>query len=141
MRALLRTATSLYLVLTVIVGVPASAGRPVLCVAPNGHVAIEAEVGCCMGFASRQGIAPDQGGCEVLPEICGDCVDIPVGIPALTVANGRGRISGLPTYVANPQLSSALSVNSFSALTRMTPIPQAALRSPILSSRTTILRI
>jgi hypothetical protein len=86
MRSTLLVATRFYLVLAVLAGVPAGANRAVLCVAPNGHVAIEVGEGRCADRAAAvNGTIENTGICTV-PDGCGDCVDLPMGKQILDIA-------------------------------------------------------
>lgn len=132
--------TRLYLVFTVLVGVPAGASRAVLCVASNGHVAIEAGEGRCGEFApATSGNIENVGGC-LMPDGCGDCVDLPMGKQVL-----RSAHHVVPS--ANASIAPlALSVDNFhlSDVVGMPPrvgLAQVESSRPIFPpSRTTILR-
>lgn len=139
MRSLLHILTNGYLVLSVLAGLPAVATRSVLCVAPDGHVAIESGVGCC---AERP--APARGDVQGDTRTadsgdCGDCVDIPVGAPVLHQTQGRLAASG--TLGATVLLSPLMSVMSAAtAALRSLRAPDEASHSVFAPSRTTVLR-
>lgn len=79
MRSILLHVTHLYLVLAVLAGVPAGASRAVLCVAPNGHVAIEVGEGRCGDYARTASGDIENSGICMTPDGCSDCVDLPMG--------------------------------------------------------------
>ena len=141
MCALLRHATALCLVLNLLAGIPAGVDRTVLCVAPNGHVAIEAGTGCCLAIGSFLGAVPDSRASQLVCEGRGDCVDVPLGTSVLTPIHGRGRAPGLLANAGSSLLSLALDVGASSVSARAATSPQVPLYSIHPASRTTILRI
>lgn len=140
MRTLLRFGTHCYLVLAVLAGVPAGASRMVLCLAPNGHVEIEVGRGRCVDFESPCSDAPAQPEPRVVPDGCGECVDVPMGTPVLSEARGRGTAVGTETSVANPLLSAGPAAQRPAATIHARSAPRAAFHSAFPPSRTTILR-
>ena len=112
MRPFLRFATYCYLMVTVLAGIPAGASRAVLCVAPNGHLAIEMESGHCVSSVFHVTRTSEDAGPQMTPGCCGDCVDVPVGTPILSETHGRGRAAGSQTSLPAPFLSAALYADS-----------------------------
>ena len=139
MRSILRSATYLYLVLSVLAGIPVGSGRAVLCLAPNGHVAIEPGDRSCVGCAVSSSEWPEDTSPRMLPDGCGPCVDVPVGSPVLNGAHGRRPALAASIALPAPFLSSVLATEPPSVSKRASASP-AAFRSSFAPSRTTILR-
>ncbi len=140
MRPAIRHAANLYLSMTILVGVPAGRGAIVLCVAPNGHVAIEAGEGLCTNCSLSMAESTVDPGASVVPERCGPCVDLPVAAAALR-----------DTRRALPVSASAISAPTLLAMggALMLPAPAARLvllggspsfSTPFPPTQTTILR-
>lgn len=106
MRSTLKFLVRLYLLLSVLAGVPASASQGVLCLAPRGHLAIEAGETRCVDSAAyatsgKFGLV----GSRMPPNGCRDCVDIPVGTPMLGETHGHGTAPCFQPVVAGPLLA------------------------------------
>lgn len=140
MRPILRLSTVLYLVLSVLAGVPAGASRVVLCVAPNGHVEIEAGSGRCVDAAAPAAGALDASAPRMAPEDCDDCVDVPLGMPVLSEARGHGPGFGAQAQLVAPALAPVLASASWNAPAPGTSAHGADTRSAFPPSRTTIFR-
>lgn len=140
MRSILRFMTRPYLVLAVLAGVPAGASRAVLCLAPDGHVAIEVGDTRCVDYASPASGAPEQVGPRIVPDGCGECVDVPVGSPVLSEAHGRITVRGSQTALTAPLLASVVAAESPAVSMRARSASGAAFHSAFPPSRTTILR-
>lgn len=140
MRSILLHVTRLYLVFTVLAGVPAGAGRAVLCVASNGHVAIEAGEGRCGEFApTTSGDIENVGICS-MPDGCGDCVDLPMGRQVLrsahhVVPSTNASAAPLTLSVDNIHLPDVAELSH-----RLVPARGESSRPTFPPSRTTILR-
>lgn len=139
MHAHLCSVTRCYLVLAVLAGVPAGASRMVLCVAPEGHVAIEVGSGRCVESGPSAGGAFEPAGLRMIPDGCNDCVDVPVGTPMLSEANGRNGALGSQASVEGPFLS-ALALDMPAMSMPAPSAPRAGSHSAFPPSRTTILR-
>ena len=139
MRSILRSATYLYLVLSVVAGVSAGSGRAVLCLASNGHVAIEPGDRSCVGCAVSSSEWPEDMGPRIGLAGCGPCVDVPVGTPVLIGRHGRGPILSPSTTLPAPTLSAGLVAEPPSFWKHASASPPAFLSS-FAPSRTTILR-
>jgi len=139
-RSILLNVTRLYLVFTVLAGVPAGASRAVLCVASNGHVAIEAGEGRCGEFApATSGNIENVGVCS-MPDGCGDCVDLPMGKQVLSsahhvVPSTNASTAPLALSVDNFHLSDVVGVSPRVGLAQV-----ESSRPSFPPSRTTILR-
>ena len=141
MLAALKFLGRLYLLLSVLAGVPASASRGVLCLAPHGHVAIEAGGTRCVDYAT----CPANRACEHVGSRgarnpCGDCVDIPVGTPMLGEVYGHGSTWRSQTAGTAPLLAAALAIDSPATSTRAFSVQAAIPRAKCAPSRMTILR-
>jgi hypothetical protein len=143
MRIALLMFARVYLVLAVLAGVPAGASRAVLCVAPDGHVAIEAGIARCADVAPAAALGAESPAARAVPGDCGDCddcVDLPVGGPVLSTAQHGATLAPAPLAT-----SSALHVNGSGILAllpaaRTNASRAAASRPSFPPSRTTILR-
>ena len=140
MRPILRFTTHLYLALAVLAGLPAGASRAVLCVAPNGHVAIEAGEGRCGDYAPTSSGDLENNGICTMPDGCGDCVDLPMGKQTLSSTH-----HGAPSTSASfaPLTLSAISVPNTDlsgTSPRLVVARGGSSRPPFPPSRTTILR-
>jgi hypothetical protein len=141
MLATLKYLGRLYLLLSVLAGVPASASQGVLCLAPHGHVAIEAGVARCVDYAT----CPADGafehvGARGARSTCGDCVDIPVGTPMLGEGSGHGNPRRSQTAGTAPFLAAALEIDSPATTTRACSAQATIHWAGFASSRMTILR-
>ncbi len=140
MRSILLHLTHLYLVLAVLAGVPAGASTAVLCVAQNGHVAIEAGAGRCGACAPTSSGDTENTGICTMPDGCGDCVDLPMGKQILGSAHHV-----VPSTIASltPLALSAVSIHyadHFGASPRLFVGQVESSRPTFPPSRTTILR-
>ena len=140
MRPFLRFATYFYLMVAILVGIPASGNRAVLCVAPNGHLTIEMENGHCVGNPSHLTRSSEDAGPQMTAACCGDCVDVPVGTHVLSETHGRGRGVGPQTSLPAPLLTAALYADSPAVALGAHSASGAGLPSASAPSRTTILR-
>lgn len=140
MRFVLRLTTCAYLVLAVLTGVPAGASRAVLCLGPDGHVAIEMGNGRCAEYAPPGNDAGEPAGTEMLPTCCGECVDIPVGTPVLSERHGRSPAVSSPTELAPPLTLALLTSESPDAVTNARSAPGVDSHPAFPPSRSTILR-
>lgn len=140
MRTLLGFATRLYLVLTVLAGVPAGAGRAVLCVAPNGHLAIEVGEGRCADYGpSASGELENAEGCTA-PDGCGDCVDLPMSRQVFTAAH-HGMSAARPELpLASPILAASQAIELLAEACRLAPVRGVLAHASFPRSRTTIFR-
>ncbi len=88
----------LYLVLAVLAGTSAGAGRTVLCVESSGRMVLESGQGRCADrILSANGDIADTD-IATLPDGCGDCVDLPIGTNVLSASHhGPARANSLPS--------------------------------------------
>lgn len=141
MRSLIRFSLHGYLVLAFAAGVPAAPGLSVLCVSPDGHVAIEVGAVRCADRAPAAGVGGFEGAASVLaPVDCGGCTDIPLGIPVLSRARNHGTTGSPDALVPALALATRAIVEPsaaelFAASAPAVPNPPAS-----RSSKTTILR-
>lgn len=140
MRSLLYFTARLYLVVSVLAGVPAGASQTVLCLAPNGHVEIEAGNGRCVDYPAPVDESADPSETRIGPNACNDCVDLPLGVPVLNEARGRGPDFGSQAEVAAPALTTVLIPAPWIPSRTATSAPGAPSHSAFAPSRTTILR-
>lgn len=134
----MRTITQVYLVLSVLAGVPAGASRMVLCVASNGHVVIEPGGERCAGNTLPIVEASAPSGPLSMADDYRNCVDVPMGIPVLSEARGRGADSGTVATAALAW-SEPVALVPIAAI-RAGSVPTAASHAAFSPSRTTILR-
>ena len=113
MRRLIGHATSLYLALTVLAGIPMGSGATVLCLGSNGHVAIEQGIRRCADVTTPSGGMVTNSDVQVDPDGCGSCVDLPLGASAIRA--GRQMSSVSTPVVSGQALLSAPSVALCSA--------------------------
>ena len=130
----------LYLVLWVLAGVPVGASRTVLCLAPNRHVAIEMGDRRCVEYVPPARRAIERVDTRTVPRGCADCVDIPVGTPAMSQARGQSQALGAQESLARPFPSAVRAVELPSASLYAPPEPGAGSHSAFPPSRTTVLR-
>ena len=140
MRSRLRLTLCTYLTLTVLAGLPAGARQAVLCLAPNGHVAIEGGENRCADNTSIGQDAVELAGPQILPPCCGECIDIPIGARLLSLTRGRGPALNSPSHLAAPLSSVVVAVESPSGLSQAAPALPADSHCAFQPSRTTILR-
>ncbi len=141
MRSLIRYTLNGYFALTFAVGLPAAPGLSVLCVSPDGHVAIEVGAVRCADRASRSAVAGFEGAASVLaPVDCGGCTDIPIGVPVLNRTRHHGTAGSPDALVSGPALSTNAGVEPSAAARFVHSAPTAARRPACRPSRTAILR-
>jgi hypothetical protein len=139
MRALLGFATRLYLVLTVLAGLPAGAGRSVLCVAPNGHLAIEVGEGRCADYASSASDEIENAeGCTA-PDGCGDCADLPIGKQVFSAAH-HDMAAARSALLASPIPAADAGAELLAGVSRTALIQSTPTHTSFPPSRTTIFR-
>ncbi len=139
MRPILLHVTRFYLALSVLVGVPAGAGRAVLCLAPNSHVAIEVDAGRCADYPQTPRGELEILGMLTLPDGCGDCVDLPLGTQIVSAAHHRVLASTSSNATPAPCICSVTGGRVMEASVRPTPPRRTGRAFP--PSRSTILRI
>jgi hypothetical protein len=140
MRSILRNVTHGLLLLSALAALPASPGRTVLCVAPDGHLAIESGEGRCADFPSLPTGTLGNAGLGTEPDGCGDCVDVPMGQQVLSTVH-RASSARVSEGIA----SAPMVVHARFALPALAPgletAPAGAPPHPSFPpSRTTILR-
>ncbi len=140
MRSLLLHVTHFYLVLAVLAGVPAGASRAVLCVAPNGHVAIEVGEGRCGDYAATSSGDLENSGVCTTPDGCASCVDLPMGKQVLSSANHGAPSTNASFASLTLDASSAPVADLTRATTRVDVAQVKSSRPAFPPSRTTILR-
>lgn len=101
-------------------GIPSWA---VLCVAPDGHVAVEfGPIGCCTLGDSGTGMTPTAGASLVaVDSCCGPCADLPLGSSAIVAARGTGGslyLQELPQLTAAPASTAVSVVRAYRVLVR-----------------------
>lgn len=140
MRSVLLYLTHFYLVLAVLAGVPAGACRAVLCVAPNGHVAIEVGEGSCRDYAPTSSGHLENSGICTTPDGCAACVDLSMGNQILSSA--LHRVTGTNTSSASlTQIANSIPHADLSGATARVAVAQIYSSRPTFPpSRTTILR-
>lgn len=140
MRSIFLAVVRLYLVVVVLAGASAGAGRTVLCLESSGRVVLETGQGRCADrVPSANG---DIAGADVatLPDGCGDCVDLPVGTNVLSAGrHGIPSSISLP-LVAFPAGQSPIDGHSWDADSRVDAARVLGSRPGFKPSRTTILR-
>jgi hypothetical protein len=138
MRSMLRFTTHLYLVLTVLAGVPAGASRFVLCVAPIGHVAIEVGEGRCADYIPSASGAST--GTRTVPDGCGDCVDVPMGSQVLSAARYATSAAGPERVASSPMLAGSHHAELLAVAYRPALMHGTQTHPSFPPSRSTILR-
>lgn len=140
MRPILSLMTRLYLALTILSGVPAVVSRAVLCVAPNGHIAIEMGESRCEDYSTPAANAIEGSGIRTAPDCCGDCVDVPMVEQVLSAAR-HGTLATRPEPPpAFPMLVGDQDTELFAAMYRSPVIHGTPPRASFPPSRTAILR-
>ena len=140
MRSVLHFSTRLYLILVVLTCVPAGAGSAVLCVVPNGHVAIETGKGRCADYSPSARGTMENTGVRTVPDGCGDCVDVPVGNQALRASRQASPNSGSQPLTLSPMVLGGLGTDSYSVAMRSAAALGTRPLPAFPPSRTTILR-
>jgi hypothetical protein len=140
MRTLTRLVSHLYLGLALLVGLPAGAHRSVICVAPNGHFAIEVGQGRCADYAPFTSASVENAGVSTTPDGCGDCIDVPVSAHVLS-SNHHGTASASPRPpVATPLFAGRHDAEPYGSLVWLMPVFDSPIPPSFPPSRTTILR-
>lgn len=140
MRSIFLSVIRLYLVLAVLAGTAAGAGRTVLCVESSGRIVMEAGQGRCADrVPSAHGDLAGTG-VATLPDGCGDCVDLPVGSHVLSAARHGISRAETPSLVSLPAALSPMSGDQPNATSQLVVTCVSVSRSAFESSRTTILR-
>ncbi len=140
MRTLARLVSHLYLGLALLVGLPAGAHRSVICVAPNGHLAIEVGQGRCADYVPSTSASVENAGVSTAPDGCGDCIDVPVSAHVLS-PNHHGTASANPRPPApTPLFAGSHDAEPYAVLARLAPVFDTQIPPSFPPSRTTILR-
>ena len=141
MRTISLALVRLYLVMAVLVGTSAGAGRTVLCVEASGRMVLETGQGRCADrIPSPSGDIADTE-IATLPDGCGDCVDLPIGTNVLSAGHhGPARANSLPSVFV-PAAWSPTAAQGLDASAWVDAAARVARSRPVGSpSRTTILR-
>jgi len=136
MRGSIHLVTSLYLATSILLG--AGPGVVVLCVASDGHLAIEAGGARCVDYsATAQSSA---FGFMASADCCGPCVDLPLGSAALR--EGCPIMPGTASVIAAPGLLATVCVSPSAVPSGTAFQPGGRARPPTAfpPTRTTILR-
>ena len=96
MRTFVRHLTCFYLVTSLLTWFPMGAGGAVLCLEPNGRIAVEESTACCTP-ASAYVNAPEASDGVGVPDACGPCVDIQLGHSDGGVVCSQGSASRVPS--------------------------------------------
>lgn len=106
MRAYYVALTRLYLVLAVLSGLSAGTTRMVLCIEPTGRIVFETGEGRCADRAPSPNGEVANCGFALLPDGCGDCVDLPLGDHVLSAArHAAPRLAATPVPYATACMS------------------------------------
>lgn len=140
MRSILLAVIRLYLVVAVLAGTAAGAGRTVLCVESNGRIVVEPGQGRCADRAPSDTGDITSADVATLPDGCGDCVDLPVGSHVLSAARHGISRAETPSLVSLPAALSSMSGDQPNATSQLVVTCVSVSRSAFESSRTTILR-
>ena len=93
--------TRLYLVLAVLSGLSAGTSRMVLCIEPTGRIVFEAGEGRCADRAPSPNGEVANCGFAIMPDGCGECVDLPFGHDVVSSArHGVARLVAVPAPFA-----------------------------------------
>ncbi len=120
-------------------GLPVRASQAVLCLAPNGHLTIEAGQNVCVQYAPTVNDAVEPAASQIGSDCCGECVDIPIAGSALRL-RGRGYALSTALEMAPPIPTVVAAIQSPAALNEAPLAPERDSRSSFAPSRKTILR-
>jgi hypothetical protein len=142
MRTLARWICHLYLGLSLLAGMPAGAQRSVICVAPNGHIAIEEGLGRCADHApdSETSASVENAGASQTPDGCGDCVDMPVSSHVSNATHHGTSAASPEPPAATPAIAGHCDVTTLVCVSTPALSLQAPAHPAFPPSRTTILR-
>ncbi len=140
MRSVFHLAIRLYLVLVVVTCVPTGAGGAVLCVVPNGHMAIEQGPGRCADNSTSATGEDETKGCRNVADGCSGCVDVPVRSQVLSTAHRLGSTSVPQSFALSPMVAGSLDAEFLSASIRSAAMCGNRPLPAFPPSRTTILR-
>ena len=137
---MLRFLTNLYLAGAVLTGVPFGLGSTVICVASNGHLAIEVGQDRCAECPPGASSSLGNDGVDEASDPCGPCVDLPMGRSALREARHVLIVRGDAASPPMPILWAATRLDASHEAGSVSHSVEPALGASFPPTRTTILR-